>query len=691
MGMRTATASSVVDEASLEQPIAKALAWLDREQNDEGYWAGILESNCCIEAEWLLAMHVLDFKHPRKADIAATLLAAQRGDGAWEVYYDAPGGDINATVECYAALRSTGMAADAEPLVRARRWIETHGGLSQLRIFSRYWLALIGEWPWDKTPNLPPELIALPTWLPFNIYRFSSWSRGTIVPLAVLSARRLARPLPDGFRLDELFPHGRDHMDYRLPRNQPLLSVGRLFLAIDRLLHWYQRLGLTPGRGIAVKTCLKWILCHQEADGSWGGIQPPWVYSLLALYAEGYPLSHPVMTKGLGGIDKYWSHERGGTLHIQACESSVWDTWLALQAVCDCERPITPGMERALDWLLDRQSSHRGDWARLNPELEPGGWAFERANIHYPDIDDTAVALCVLASLPIRLRHRTRVQEAARRALAWARGMQSANGGWGAFDRDNDSGILTRFPFSDFGEVLDPPTADVTARMVEALGLLGFSRKDSAVEKACSFLREEQEPDGSWFGRWGVNYIHGTSAVLTALAAIGENMNAPYIRRAACWLVEHQNADGGWGETCASYMDRTLRGRGESTASQTAWSLMALLAVRHRDDDEAVRRGLLWLVRSQREDGSWDEPQFTGTGFPGYGFGGRLAPKERNIERRSSQGGELQRGFMINYNLYRHYFPLMALGRARSRLRRDSTRSSPDQSPPAVALDRDGQ
>ena len=239
----------------------------------------------------------------------------------------------------------------------------------------------------------------------------------------------------------------------------------------------------------------------------------------------------------------------------------------------------------------------------------------------------------------------------------------------GAFDRDNNSCILTRLPFSDFGEVLDPPSADVTARVVEALGLLGFTRKDPAVEKACRFLRGEQEPDGSWFGRWGVNYIHGTAAVLTALAAIGEDMNAPYIRRAAEWLAGRQNADGGWGETCASYMDRALRGRGKSTASQTAWSLMGLLAAHHREDDGAVRRGLLWLVRSQREDGSWDEPQFTGTGFPGYGFGGRLTPGESDIERRSSQGGELQRGFMLNYNLYRHYFPLMALGRARSRLR----------------------
>ena len=371
--MRTGTSFLGVDEASLKQSVAKALAWLDREQNEDGYWVGVLESNCCIEAEWLLAMHVMDYKHPRKADLAATLLAAQRDDGAWEVFRDAPGGDINTTVECYAALRSTGMAADAEPIVRARRWIHAHGGLSQIRIFSRYWLALIGEWPWDMTPNLPPELIAIPTWMPFNIYKFSSWSRATIVPLTVLSARRLVRPLPEDLRLDELFPQGRDQMDYSLPHQQKVFSVAGLFLAVDRLLHWYQRLGLSPGRDIAINACLKWILRHQEADGSWGGIQPPWVYSLLALYAEDFPLSHPAMKKGLGGLDEYWSYERGGTLHIQACESSVWDTWLALQAVCDCESSNMSGMERALDWLLDRQSTFRGDWAMLNPRIAGGG------------------------------------------------------------------------------------------------------------------------------------------------------------------------------------------------------------------------------------------------------------------------------------------------------------------------------
>ena len=664
-----ATPAQPADEAPLERSIAKAMAWLDREQTEDGFWVGMLESSYCMEAEWLLAMHFLGYEHPRKADLVATLLAAQRPDGAWESYYDAPSGDINSTVECYAALRSTGLPADARPLVRARRWIEANGGLRQIRVFTRYWLALIGEWPWDRTPNLPPEVIAYPKWLPFNLYHFSSWARATLLPLTVLSARRAVRPLPEDRRLDELFPEGRDRADYRLPHDQPLFSFKRLFLATARLLHGYQKLGLTPGRSFAVRACLEWILRHQDADGAWGGIQPPWVYSLMALNAEGYELSHPAVSKGLAALDAHWSYERNGTLHIQASESPVWDTWLVLLAMRDCERDFTPEMERALAWLLDNEVTYRGDWAEQNGHLEPSGWAFERANLHYPDIDDTAIALCVLARLPIRLRNMPRVRAALERALAWTLGMQSSNGGWAAFDRDNDKLILTTIPFSDFGEALDPPSADVTAHMVEALAQLGYSRSDPAIEKACRFLREEQEPDGPWFGRWGVNYIYGTAAVLPALAAIGEDMNAPYIRRAAEWLAGCQNADGGWGESCASYMDEALRGQGPSTASQTAWSLMALLATGDRAYDPVLHRGLAWLGEAQREDGTWDEPYYTGTGFPGYGFGARLDFKDERTKRRIDQGTELQRGFMLNYNLYRHYFPLMAMGRARSHFR----------------------
>jgi squalene-hopene/tetraprenyl-beta-curcumene cyclase len=649
----------------LDAAIASGIEWLDRDQTPDGFWVGMLESSYCMEAEWLLAMHFLGIRHPREDDLVATLLNAQRPDGAWESYYAAPSGDINATVECYAALRCIGLSPDEPALAKARDWILAHGGLPQVRVFTKYWLALLGEWPWTATPNLPPEVIANPRWFPFNIYNFASWARATLLPLAVLSARRAVRPLPEGRRLDELFPGGRDKMNYRLPRRGPWLSWRRLFLFSDRFLHLYQKIGLTPGREIAINACLGWIVRHQDADGAWGGIQPPWIYSLMALHAEGYTLDHPVMAKGLAALNAHWSYERGGTLHIQASESPVWDTLLALLAMQDCERGLTPNMQRALDWVLANEVRYPGDWTKKVKGVEPSGWAFERANVHYPDIDDTAVALIVLARLPRAALDQPHVRATVDRALAWTLAMQSSNGGWAAFDKDNDWQIITKIPFCDFGEALDPPSADVTAHVLEALGLLGFDRHHRAVERGYRFLRSEQDPDGSWFGRWGVNHVYGTAAVLPALAAIGEDMSQEYVRRASDWIVAHQNEDGGWGETCASYMDDSLRGRGPSTASQTAWALLALLAVNNRDYDRVVRRGVGFLISTQREDGTWNEPYYTGTGFPGYGFGARMDFRDDRTRARIAQGTELQRGFMINYNLYRHYFPLMALGRAR--------------------------
>jgi squalene-hopene/tetraprenyl-beta-curcumene cyclase len=662
-----ATAPRVLDTPAqqLDASIAKAIDWLDRDQSSDGFWVGMLESNYCMEAEWLLAMHFLGYEHPRKGEIVQTLLNAQRPDGSWEAYYQAPQGDINGTVECYAALRSVGMSPNAEPLVRAREWIFAHGGLRGIRVFTRYWLALIGEWPWEDTPNLPPEVIANPRWFPFNIYNFASWARATLMPLAVLSARRSARPLPPERRLDELFPDGRDRMDYSLPRRGPWFSWRRIFLFSDRFLHLYQRFGFTPFRETAINACLGWIVRHQDADGAWGGIQPPWIYSLMALHVEGYSLSHPVMAKGLAALDSHWSYERGGTLHIQASESPVWDTLLALLAMQDCDREFTPQMKRALDWVLANEVRYYGDWSKKVKGVEPSGWAFERANLNYPDIDDTAVALIVLARLPRHMLDEPRIRATIDRALAWTLAMQSSNGGWAAFDKDNDRPIITKIPFCDFGEALDPPSADVTAHVLEALGALGFDKQHPAVARGYQFLRSEQESDGSWFGRWGVNHIYGTAAVLPALAMIGEDMTQEYVRNAADWIVAHQNADGGWGETCASYMDDSLRGRGPSTASQTGWALLALLATDNRDYERAIRRGVGFLSATQRDDGTWDEPYYTGTGFPGYGFGARMDFRDQKTRERIAQGTELQRGFMINYNLYRHYFPLMALGRAR--------------------------
>lgn len=652
---------------SLNRGIEGAIDWLHARQAPEGFWVGMLESNSCMEAEWLLAMHFLSVEdHPKKQGIIRCILNKQRKDGAWEIYHDAPRGDINATVECYAALRAVGMSPDDERLRRAREWIFDHGGLTKVRVFTRYWLALLGEWPWEKTPNIPPEIIFFPTWFPFSIYNFSSWARATIVAISILSAHRPVRPLPEDRRLDELFPGGRERMDHSLPRKiEGGLSWKKFFLAMDKVLHGYQKLGLLPARKSAIKHALEWIVRHQDADGAWGGIQPPWIYSMMALHVEGYPLTHPVLSRALAALDEHWSYEKDGGIHIQASESPVWDTLLSLMAMQDCDEDYgsSTSMSRAVDWVLDQQVRTGGDWQVKVKGVQAGAWAFERANNFYPDLDDTAVALIVLARLR-ELGGDARLDESIRLAWNWVLGMQSSNGGWAAFDRDNDKTLLTQIPFCDFGEALDPPSVDVTAHVLEAFGLLRMERGHPAVAKALEYVRSEQESDGSWFGRWGVNHIYGTAAVLPALHAIGEDMNGPYVRRAADWIVEHQNADGGWGESCGSYMDDSLRGKGSSTASQTGWALMALLSTESADYMEAIQRGVDYLL-SRQQDGTWEEPHYTGTGFPGYGVGFRIKLSQQDLAERLHQGAELSRGFMINYNMYRHYFPLMALGRAR--------------------------
>ncbi len=657
-------------ETDLHQTIENALQWTAANQDPAGYWVGMLESNVCMEAQWLLAFHILGITDdPKIEGLKQGILDEQRPDGSWEIFYRAPEGDISATVEAYAALRAWGMGPDEAPLQRACQWILDHGGVSGVRVFTRYWLALIGEWPWEKTPNIPPEIIFFPSWFPFCIYNFAAWARATIMPLSILSARRMTRPLPGGKRLDALFPQGRGAVNYDLPARGGSFSWEGFFKAADRFLHRYQRTGFTPGRKNAIRSGLEWIIRHQDADGAWGGIQPPWVYSLMALNAEGYPVTHPVMKKGLSTLDDHWSFTRNGALHIQASESPVWDTLLTLMALQDCgiEYARSESMQKALEWILGQEIRTPGDWQVKIKGVEPGGWAFQRANNFYPDVDDTAVALIVLSKLKPFYSDPTRLDGAMNRARDWLMAMQCRSGGWAAFDKDNNREIITRIPFCDFGEVLDPPSVDVTAHVLEAFGEMGMDRSHPAVARGLKFILKEQESDGSWFGRWGVNYVYGTSAVVCGLKAVGHDMRAPEIRRATDWIKNRQNPDGGWGESCESYMDNRLCGKSVSTASQTAWGLMALIGAEDELYREAIEAGAAFLARTQQE-GTWDEPWYTGTGFPGYGVGARIDLSAADTSIQLQQGTELSRGFMINYNLYRHYFPLMALGRAQKML-----------------------
>ena len=510
---------------------------------------------------------------------------------------------------------------------------------------------------------MPPELIFLPSWFPFNIYEFSSWARATIVPMTIILTERPLRQVPDSAAIDELYPTPRGNTDYALPFKGGLIGWRRGFQIADKLMRLYHKMPVKPLRSAAIRRAARWILSHQEADGSWGGIQPPWVYSLIALKQLGYSMDHPVMRKGMGGFEGF-AIEEGDTWRVQACVSPVWDTCLVLIGLLDSGMaPDHPAIQKATRWMVNEQILSGGDWQVKVKNSAPGGWAFEFENDTYPDVDDTAEVIMALDMARLDGDDESKKAQAIRRGVDWTLSMQCKNGGWGSFDKDNDKSYIAKIPFGDFGETLDPPSVDVAAHVVEMLGKLGYGKDFPPVKRAYGYMRDEQEPDGPWFGRWGVNYIYGTGAVLPALEAIGEDMGQPYIQRAARWVADCQNQDGGWGESCGSYVDASLRGKGSSTASQTAWALLALLSAGHCDSP-ATKKGIEYLVETQQRDGSWDEPYFTGTGFPGYGVGQRLKRLPQPGEP-GYQGLEMPAGFMINYHMYRNCWPPMALGRYR--------------------------
>ncbi|MDX3238349.1 squalene--hopene cyclase [Streptomyces sp. ME03-5709C] len=599
-------------------------------QHPDGWWKGDLETNVTMDAEDLLLRQFLGIRDERVTEAAARWIRSQqREDGAWPTFHGGPG-DLSATVEAYVALRLAGDAPQEPWMAAASAFVRERGGIARSRVFTRIWLALFGWWRWEDLPELPPELIYLPKWVPLNIYSFASWARQTIVPLTIVGAHRPVRPAP--FALDEL------HTDPALPNppvpRAPLSSWDGFFQRVDRALHAYRKVRVRPLRRAAMRSAARWIIERQENDGCFGGIQPPAVYSVIALHLLGYDLDHPVLRAGLEALDAFAVWPDKDTRMIEACQSPVWDTCLATVALADAGVPADdPALVKAADWMLGEQITRSGDWAVQRPGLPSGGWAFEFHNDTYPDIDDTAEV--VLALLRVDHPDPERMQAAVDRGARWNIGMQSKNGAWGAFDADNTSAFPNRLPFCDFGEVIDPPSADVTAHVVEMLAALGMENAPHT-RRGIDWLLAEQERSGAWFGRWGVNYVYGTGSVVPALVAAGLPASHPAIRRAVGWLESVQNEDGGWGEDLRSYSSAEWIGRGESTASQTAWALLALLAAGEREG-EAVRRGVRWLARTQKEDGSWDEPYFTGTGFP--------------------------RDFSINYHLYRMVFPLTALGR----------------------------
>ncbi len=592
---------SVATETRLDAAIEGATARLLELQHPDGYWVGELESNVTMTAQHLFWHHVLGLRTPElDRKIANELLARQRVDGTWAIWFEGPG-DLSTTVEAYAALKLAGV----DPGQQARDFIRSRGGIAKTRIFTKCFLALLGQWPWQRVTPIPVELVLFPANAYVSIYNFSCWARGTFVPLAACRALRPVR-------------HA--NIDLREIGARP----GKT------------RAPVPPGplRKAALHEAERWVRAHQEADGSWGGIQPPWVWSILMLAALGHGFEDETLRRAVEGWEGFTIDE-GDRLRPEACQSPVWDTGLAVLALRDSGLgPEHPALVRAADWLLQEEVTVTGDWAVRTPELAPGGWAFEFENDLYPDVDDTAVV-----ALALRRCHRGR--DAVDRGLAWTAGMQSRSGGWGAFDVDNEAYWLYKLPFCDFGKVTDEPSADVTAHALEALAPeAGF---DHEVRRGLDWLLREQEADGSWFGRWGVNHVYGTGAALPALEAVGIEPGHRAFRRAVAWLDSVQNEDGGFGEDIRSYADRAWRGRGTSTPSQTAWALLAYVAA-DEAGSQAARRAAEWLCRTQQANGDWEEAHFTGTGFP--------------------------LDFMIRYHLYRLHFPLLALGRLRERLSR---------------------
>ena len=591
---------TVVQELNaLDTGVERATQRLLSLQHPDGWWKGELESNATMIAEHLFLLQFLGLRDAETDRLLANeLLARRRDDGTWSIWFDGPP-DLSVTVEAYAALKLAGVDAGEA----TRDYIRGAGGVARTRIFTRAFLALIGQWPWHRLAHVPVELILLPAIGPLSVYDFACWARQTMVALSVVEALQPVRP--SAIDLSEI--GGRKTTGRRSPR-------------------------LSPLRRHAIAVAERWVRERQEADGSWGGIQPPWVWSLAMLAALGHGLEDETFARGLAGWQRFMVRD-GDRLRPEACQSPVWDTALAVLALRAAGVSTDdPRLQAAGEWLLGEEVNVRGDWSVRRPGLAPGGWAFEFDNDLYPDVDDAAVVVLALRELGLG-------DAAVSRGLDWMVGMQSQSGGWGAFDVDNEALWLYKLPICDFGKVTDEPTADVTAHALEALG-----REDSydeARSAGLGWLLAEQERDGSWFGRWGVNHIYGTGAAVPALEACGLPPDHPAIRRALRWLDSVQQGDGAFGEDIASYGDAAWRGRGAATPSQTAWALLAYISG-GAAKSLSTRRAAEYLLRVQRPDGDWDEQQYTGTGFP--------------------------LDFMIRYHLYRLTFPLLALGRLRERL-----------------------
>jgi len=637
------------DLGKVAEAIARARDYLFSQQKSDGHWCGEIEADAMLDADYIYLHVLLGSGEPARLQGAlAEILRCQNEDGSWSLYPGGPG-NISLAIKCYLACKLMGMSADDPRLAKARDWALANGGVVATNTFTKMYLCSLGQYDYTAVPAIPPEIVLFPNWFYFNIYEISSWSRSILVPLAIIYAKKPFREIPAERGIDELFVGGRARARLRLSldRKKPV-SWRNFFLLIDRGLHLAEAFHFGPLRRLALRRAESWLLARLERSDGLGAIYPAMLNAIIALRCLGYPEDHPQVIRARAeferlGIEQPATPEAPeATFRMQPVLSPVWDTAQAVYALGEAGVPRhDPRLRKAADWLLAKEVRHLGDWAVKVPGTEPGGWYFEYANEFYPDTDDTAQVLLAL--------HRAEAadadgqRQAVERALRWEFGMQCRNGGWGSFDKDCTKTIFEAIPFADHNAMLDPPTVDITGRILEMLAAYGYTRSDRQVERAVQFILAEQEPDGSWFGRWGVNYVYGTFLVLRGLAAVGFDTHDPRIQRAAEWIRSVQHEDGGWGETCGTYDDPSTRGRGPSTPSQTAWGLLALLAAGDHTS-VAVGRGVGWLLARQGAGGDWDESTgegwrrqalYTATGFP--------------------------KVFYLAYHLYRQYFPLLAL------------------------------
>ncbi len=629
--------------------ITQSADWLLSLQHPDGYWCGELEADSMLEADYIFMHTLLGTGDRGKMERAVNeILRHQNSDGGWSLY---PGGPSNVSygVKCYLALKLMGHSVDEPIMVKARANVLSLGGVVECNTFTKIYLCALGQYDYDAVPAIPPEIVLFPNWFYFNLYEISSWSRGILVPLSIIYAKKPFKKLTPEQGIDELFVGGRENSDLRLrwDRKHPV-SWRNFFIFTDRLAHWAERVHIRPLRKMALKKAEQWMLARFERSDGLGAIYPAMLNAIVALRYLGYSADDPQVIRAMDEFEKLGIDCPEGepgyptpTFRMQPCFSPVWDTAQVLSTLGEAGiSPNDPRMIRAADWLLSKEVRHKGDWAEKVKNVEPGGWYFEFNNEFYPDVDDTGEVLLALKAVANpRERYQHEVEQ---RAIAWVFAMQCRNGGWAAFDKDNTKTIFQYIPFADHNAMLDPPTVDITGRILEMLAAYGYTRRDPRVEAAIQFILKEQEPDGSWFGRWGVNYLYGTFLVLRGLEAMGYWNHEVPVQQAAEWIRMVQNSDGGWGETCGSYDDSSTRGIGPSTPSQTAWAVLGLLAAGDTRSD-SVAKGIRWLVDKQTSEGKWDEfaegrngeSIYTGTGFP--------------------------RVFYLAYHLYRDYFPLLAL------------------------------